>query len=474
MKALMSQLDRKRSGTHYSDRMQRILSACQACGLLWHEERVTYPNGAVELKRVDDIQSADSVLVTPQYEKYGLRVNPRVLPRIKGMAPQFAYALNVPQVSVEVDGNVVYVRVPRGENGAENLVLFEQAWSIAPDVPPGSLLLGLDDEHHQLVLELVSPRNVHAAVIGMTGSGKSTLMRTMILSAQRSGGAKVALFDPSGGFRPLSGHPSVWRGGLFSQPEDCEVGLETLANAIGRTEHGILYVFVDEVPELIMRRPRIRDHLARIAQAGRHAGMHLILGAQHPLSSDLGPTTMRNIPVRLVARVADRSAAYNATGRSDTGAESLRGQGDFVVVNGSVLRHFQAAYIPEQELQEWARRYPPRSPRVPARSSAATLPAQPQPILAWAGGGGMGQVGRPLDDIPHEIVREIQTYIQQNGRAPSSNWIYRMTRSKLPTGGFNRDKAQRALDLATQGDKVWASAEHTLRVAEKLHDKESR
>ena len=70
-------------------------------------------------------------------------------------------------------------------------------------------------------------------------------------------------------------------------------------------------------------------------------------------------------------------------------------------------------------------------------------------------------------------MREIQAYIQQNGRAPSSNWIYRLTRSKLPTGGFNRDKAQRALDLAMQGDKVWASAEHMVRVTERLRDKEN-
>ncbi|MBC7314837.1 MAG: hypothetical protein H5T70_00210, partial [Chloroflexi bacterium] len=74
-------LDRKRQGTHYADRMHRILSVCQDCGILWHDERITYRNGVVETKRVDDITPVGTVLVTPQYEKYGLRVNPRVLPR---------------------------------------------------------------------------------------------------------------------------------------------------------------------------------------------------------------------------------------------------------------------------------------------------------------------------------------------------------------------------------------------------------
>jgi len=446
MKALSANLDQKRKGTYYSDRMHRILGVCQDCGLLWHEERVTYRNGHTELKRVDDIQPTDQVLVTPHYEKYGLRVNPRVLPRLRSMASQFAYALNVPSAAVEVDGNIVYVRVPRPEEEGGGVVLFEHAWAIAPDIPCGSVLLGIDEDRHQLVLDLTSPSNVHAAVIGMTGSGKSTLMRTMILSAEMIGGAKVALFDPSDGFRSLSGHPSVWRGGLFKSAEECERGLEALASSIGRGMNGLTFVFVDEVPELIMRRPAIRDYLARLAQAGRHAGVHLILGAQHPLASELGPMTMRNIPVRLVGRVADRSAAYNATGRSDMNAESLRGKGDFIVVNGSTRQHFQAAYASPKLLADWARRYPPREPRLPPRPAQAQPVQHHSPFASFFGSGGVG--GRPPDDIPDSVVHEIRRYIREHGRPPSSNWIYRLTKELLPTGGFNRDKARRAMAAA--------------------------
>jgi S-DNA-T family DNA segregation ATPase FtsK/SpoIIIE len=429
--------------------MHRILSVCQDCGLLWHDERVNYRNGASEVKRVEDITPVNTVLVTPQYEKYGLSVNPRVLPRLKRMASQFAYALNVPSASIEVDGNVVYVRVPLVLDGEESLVTFRQAWNIQPDIPQGSLLLGVDDDHQQLLLELVAPTNVHAAVIGMTGSGKSTLMRTMILSAQLIGGAEVALFDPSNGFHPLSGHPSVWRGGLFRTPDECETGLEALANALGRPRQGLLYVFVDEVPELIMQRPRVRDHLARLAQAGRHAGIHLVIGGQHLLASQVGPMTMRNIPVRLVGRVADHTAAYHASARSDTNAEYLRGRGDFVVANGSVIRHFQAACVTPDLLSDWSRRYPPRAPMVPVRAGAsAPAPFFWSPDAMESGGGG----GRPLDEIPPAVVREIRRYIEKNGGEPSSNWVYRLTKSRLPTGGFNRAKARRAIELAVDGE----------------------
>jgi energy-coupling factor transporter ATP-binding protein EcfA2 len=448
MAALRPILDRKRSGTQYTDRMHRILGVCHDCGLLWHNERVTYRNGVTEMKRVDDIEPEGSVLVTPQYEKYGLRVNPRLLPRLKSMGPQFAYALNVPHTAVEVDGNIVYVRIPRSRRDMDGPLTFEQAWEIDPNIPRGNLLLGVDEEQQQLVLELTAPTNVHAAVIGMTGSGKSTLMRTMILSALKIRGIRVALFDPSRGFEPLSGHPLIWRGGLFSSPDDCELGLDALASSIGRRGGELTFVFVDEVPDLIMQRPRIREHLARLAQAGRHAGIHLILGAQQLLASEIGSMTLRNIPVRLVGRVTDRTAAYNAAGRGDIGAENLRGSGDFIAVNGSTSRHFQAALVSEDTLREWATRYPPREPRVPVRADTGAHSNNSwQANFTSHGGGGGG--GRPLDDIPQVVIEKIQTYMAEYGQEPSSNWIYQLTRKMLPTGGFNRDKARRALDMAT-------------------------
>jgi hypothetical protein len=239
-------LDRRRKGTHYSDRLHRILGVCHAMGILWTEEKITHRDGTTETYRMELVRSAGArgadgretsepaVLVTSQYEKYALHVNPRVLSRIRGMAPQLAYALNVPSVAVEVDGDVVFVRVPRECSVQDGTILFEQCWAMAPDIPQGSLLLGVDEEQQQLVLDLGDPKNTHAAVIGMTGSGKSTLMKTMILSAEMVGGAKVALLDPSGGFEPLSGHPAVWRSGMFRRAEECEGALEVLVRMMSQ------------------------------------------------------------------------------------------------------------------------------------------------------------------------------------------------------------------------------------------------
>jgi hypothetical protein len=284
----------------------------------------------------------------------------------------------------------------------------------------------------------------------------------MILSAQKIGGAKVALFDPSGGFLPLSGHPSVWRGGLFRDAEHCELGLEALAGSLGRGRHGLLFVFVDEVPDLVMQRSGIRDHLARLAQSGRHAGIHLVLGAQHPLASELGSLTLRNIPVRLVGKVADRTAAYHATGRNDSQAVTLRGRGDFVAVNGANVRRFQAAYVPEAYLREWQRRYPPRPPRLPVRTPTILSEGGDWQSASTAS----GAAGRPTDDIPPFVVERIRQYMVEHGEPPSSNWVYRYTKGQLESGGFNRVKARRAIEAAESGmlESQW-SAMHSERMA---------
>jgi DNA segregation ATPase FtsK/SpoIIIE-like protein len=431
-------LDLRRRGTNHTDRMHRIMAVVADCGLAYHLDKSGRP--------VTDIE-ADGIEVTGQYERYRLAVKPRVLPRLLNMAPQFGLALNVPGVAVEVDGGRVIVRVPIPQKAASRLD-YPDAFGMGR-LQPGVVLLGQDEDGAQLALNLLWPENVHCAVVGMTGSGKSNLMRCMALSALQTRGVHVALLDPTGDMLPLSGHPLIWRGGLFQDVEDIALALEALTAQINRQQSGVTLVFVDEVPDLVAQCPPIRDHLGRLAQAGRHAGIHLILGAQNPLTSELGSATLRNVPVRIVGRVADRIAAYNAAGRGDTGAELLRGKGDFLLVTGGDRIHFQAPYVADDLLAEWAERFPPRLPRVPVRAerspeggaerNAEQIPAGGRFVRA----GGSG--GRGLDDIPPEVIEMVRAYRNSAGRWPSLTWIYEETRTMYESGGFGRDKARRAL-----------------------------
>ncbi|MBC7316395.1 MAG: hypothetical protein H5T70_08260, partial [Chloroflexi bacterium] len=110
------------------------------------------------------------------------------------------------------------------------------------------------------------------------------------------------------------------------------------------------------------------------------------------------------------------------------------------------MRHFQAACVTPDLLEDWSRRYPPKPPMVPVRAKEEVISVAAAEREANWGAGGVG--GRPLDEIPPSVLWEIRRYVEQHGREPSSNWIYRLTKERLPTGGFNRAKARRALELA--------------------------
>ena len=99
-----------------------------------------------------------------------------------------------------------------------------------------------------------------------------------------------------------------------------------------------------------MRRGRgasltVEQALTRIAQRGREAGLHLVVGVQKPSAAAIGPMLKANFPVRLVGKVGSAEDARVAAGISATGAEKLMGRGDFIAVAAGQIIRFQAAWI---------------------------------------------------------------------------------------------------------------------------------
>lgn len=416
--------DKPRRGTHYQDRVQRIMGACHAMGILWREQRTLLRSGDLQVDRITQVHEPSEVLLTPQYEKYPLRVDTRVLARIRNMAPQFAHALNVAAVLVEVDGDTVYVCVPRDAQ-ALAVVSYEAAWALEPDLS-GALLLGITDDGSQAVLDLEDAAHPHAAAIGMTGSGKSTLMQVMAMSALEQR-LTVALLDPTPRHKsalwPLSGHPNIWHGGMFGEPDAIEWALSVLASG----DASDVLVFVDEVPDLCQRQPDAAEHIKSLAQAGRNRGVHLVLGSQYATKIP----ALANVAARLVGRVADRTQSYYASGAS--GCEQLRGKGDMRYFCGSTAAHFQAALCSPALLAEWTRNYPPRAAMVeaqPPTRQEARPASEPDPAKA-----------RMLKGIPPHVIRDIRFYHINNKAWPSKTWLEKRY-------GYRRDVAERAMNCA--------------------------
>lgn len=409
-------LDKPRAGTHYADRMQHILGCCHACGL-WREDRYGAQVRRLPLVRAGEILAPDNAPV----ESYGLIVPPANLAKVLGMARQFASALNVPRVTVAQDGGVVWVRVPIERPG---YLSYEDAWSLAPDLPEGHVLLGVNDEGAQVTLDLDGAP--HCALFGMSGSGKSTLLRTMAFSATQRG-ATVALLDPSSDLAPLSGLSQVWQSGYFENEQQIETCLRYLAEqTLHNVQQGRLYVFVDEAPRLCRRTP-LRDALVQLGNEGRRFGIHLVLGAQS--QKELGTSLMANIGVSIVGKMRDAQHAAQAAGQSRTGAEKIADPGRFIVTKGERTVNLHAARMSPALLDKLAWEFHPRHgvlPITPEPDIAKPAESHQAPRVAVAQSVGpsvSGDPGRAPDELPASVRHAIIAHWRRYNRPPTRRWI---------------------------------------------------
>jgi S-DNA-T family DNA segregation ATPase FtsK/SpoIIIE len=227
-----------------------------------------------------------------------------------------------------------------------------------------------------LLVRLPSPQVAHLLVAGTTGSGKSALAQTIIASLalnHRPSQIGFVLIDPKRrAFGPLAGLPHLLRPVL----SEVDVIAHTLARLVelmlqrdregrkpimaGEPGEPRVVVVIDELADLLMTgtgRERntgaeIQHSLTRLAQRGREAGIHLVACTQKPVSHVVGSLAKANFPVRLVGRVTSAEEAKMATGYPGTGAERLRGPGDFIAITGGRVSRFQAAYLSEREMKE--------------------------------------------------------------------------------------------------------------------------
>ena len=180
----------------------------------------------------------------------------------------------------------------------------------------------------------------HALVAGTTGSGKSLLLQTWLLSmalAQPPRRLRFVLIDFKGGatFSPLQDLPHT-----DSVLDDFDSGLAFRALVSVRAEithrerlladHGCadvtdladppprLVVVIDEFHALMATHPRATDLLEHLTALGRSLGVHLILATQRPMGVVTGQMKA-NINIRVCLRVRDETDSFDVIG-SEAGA----------------------------------------------------------------------------------------------------------------------------------------------------------
>jgi S-DNA-T family DNA segregation ATPase FtsK/SpoIIIE len=305
--------------------------------------------------------------VTPRLVRYqlstpfGVRVK-----QVAGLAEEIALSLGAPTCRVYRKEGEMQVEVPRAD--AQAVGLLDLCRRLSPDgiarrgaVPPVTAVLGLDPDGVPLLLRLPSPDVAHVLIAGTTGSGKTALARSIVVSlalhnSQRR--LQLVLIDPKKrGFEPLSQLPHLLEP-VVTRADGAAAVLQRLVaemehrDAEGSSEPRVV-VLLDELADLVQVGGHdVEQLLTRLTQRGREAGIHLVACTQKPTAAVIGGLVKSNFPVRLVGSVASPEDAKVASGLAKTGAEQLLGQGDFLVVAKGRATRLQAAYVsPEQARQ---------------------------------------------------------------------------------------------------------------------------
>jgi S-DNA-T family DNA segregation ATPase FtsK/SpoIIIE len=301
--------------------------------------------------------------VTPRWIRFHLTpVMGAKIATIRNLSEELALALGAPDVRLARNGETLALEMPRAD--AEPVRLLPLMRNL-PSQPPFTAVLGLAEDGRPLLVRLPSPDVAHILIAGTTGSGKTELLRTILVSLARThrpSQLQFALIDPKArGFGPL-GHWRHCLGPIAVRPAEALGLLERLVAEMERRDHDALHantprivIAVDELTDLLTSGgKRLETALTRIAQRGREAGLHLIAGAQKPSAAALGPLLKTNFPVRLVGRVTSVDDARVASGLGSSGAEKLMGRGDFLAVYTGQVTRFQAAWIPAADWAELA------------------------------------------------------------------------------------------------------------------------
>ncbi len=293
--------------------------------------------------------------------------------KIVSLGDDIAIAMRLPGIRivapVPISGAVGF-EIPRKKRNVVRLKeIFDAPEAKKMKIP---LTLGKDIYGRPFVVDL--HKLPHLLVAGTTGSGKSVLLNTIIVSLLMRftpDELKFILVDPKMlEFSLYSGIPNLVTDVVTSSKGAIDVlrwaveemmrryqamkkvkskNLDDFIEKTGEKMPRIIVV-IDEFADLMVTSAKkVEEYVMRLSQMARAAGIHLILTTQRPSTDVVTGIIKSNLPARIALRVSDK---VNSRVILDTnGAETLLGQGDFLFsMPGITPQRGHAAYTSDEEI----------------------------------------------------------------------------------------------------------------------------
>jgi S-DNA-T family DNA segregation ATPase FtsK/SpoIIIE len=290
------------------------------------------------------------------------------------------------------------------------------AWDARPWATAVPVGVGPDGPH---LLDLATD-GPHVLVGGTTGSGKSELLRTLVVSLathNRPEQLSLVLVDYKGGaaFRECAALPHT--AGVVTDLDDrlADRALRSLRAELRRRERVLaaagvadhfaylrtpagrttplprLVVVIDEFRALAEELPAFVDGMVRLAALGRSLGVHLVMATQRPagvVTADI----KANLNLRIALRVRDRADSEDVIDCAEAAALDPRTPGRALARSGDgSLVGFQAVHLSGP----W-RHADPSVVRVREVRWGTTVGPWLQPLLA---AGGTSELGAVVDAV---------------------------------------------------------------------------
>lgn len=299
--------------------------------------------------------------VTPRTIQFHLAPAPTTkISRVENLVEELALALNVTSARILREQGALHLEIPRSD--ARPLSLLDLCQEAERDGgmmralrKPGMTLVGIGVDGVPLMLRLGVADVPHVLIAGTTGSGKSQAARTLLASLvmyQPPREIQLLLIDPKASdFNAFQIAPHLLCP-IVQTADGARERLQWLAEEMERRQatnakRPLIVLMIDELADLLMQGgSALENLLARLIQRGRSAGICVIGCTQKPTAGVLGTLVKANFPVRLVGKVTSAHEALVAAGVAKSGAETLTGRGDFLLIaNGEKLR-VQIAHLP--------------------------------------------------------------------------------------------------------------------------------